>query len=115
MDEKLRVIQPCGILSSGLEVYFLIRPEPVPGDSWEGDNCYRFVAVPMIEIAIEQKGNETYKVYDYARHVVTNAFSIEYKSDMEYIYVRPSDKIVQIKQETIEEDKNGKETDDFPF
>lgn len=118
MDEKLRVVQPCGILSTNAEEdYYLISPEPIPGDSWEGDNCYRFAVVPINPIAVEQRGKEVIRIYDCARQIVTNSFSIEYKPKLEYIYMYSDDGVILNKIEPIEEVlDNGEKTDDtFPF
>jgi len=93
MDDKLRVVRPYGYIVSGLERYFLLSPEPITKDSWQDNNTYRFVVVPIQPYSIEEVGKEVYKVYGYARHVVTNAFIIEYCYDMEEIHIPVIDEI----------------------
>ena len=70
---KYREVLPAGLLKTQGETYYLLSPHPIVGDSWEGDNCYRFVCVPVDYYYEENK-----IIYSYARHVVTNCFSIEY-------------------------------------
>jgi hypothetical protein len=115
MDEKLKVVKPYGILYTVMETYYLLSPEPIPGESWESDDTYRFVCVPIQAEAIEQKGNERYHVYGYARHVITNAFAIEYKADLPVIRIRVLDEIDLTQTEIpIKEDKND-EQENYPF
>jgi hypothetical protein len=93
MDEKLQLVKPYGILHTFSEDYYLLSPEPVVGDSWEGDNVYRFVVVPAFTEAIEERGKEIYHVHGYARHIITNAFTIEFMYDLEEIHVPVLDEI----------------------
>ena len=87
MDEKLEIIKPYGYLYANGETYFLMRPEPVEGDSWERDNTYRFLVVPDMVEAYEQKGENSYPIYGYRRHIVTNCFTIEFRDDLPDIYI----------------------------
>jgi len=72
---KYREVLPAGLLKTQGETYYLLSPHPIVGDSWEGDNCYRFVCVP-----IDYYYDKNEVIYPYARHVVTNSFAIEYIS-----------------------------------
>ena len=114
MNEKLQLVKPYGMIYCGLESYFLIKPEPLPKDGWQGDNCYRFLVVPIFPDAIEEKGKEAYQVYPYMRHIVTTEFTIEYKHDMEEIHVPIPDEIEVTKTE-MNYDKENTDPDDFPF
>ena len=78
MDQETMKIKPCGIIYTGLEQYFLVHPEPITRDSWQDNNCYRFLVVPFFPEGIEQKGNVHRDVYGHSRHIVTNTFTIEY-------------------------------------
>ena len=81
---KTRTVQPCGILStSGLD-YFLLSPTPVVRDSWQDDRTHRFVGVPMLDDPIVE---DEVEIYPYARHIVSNAFAIEYVADMQPIQI----------------------------
>jgi hypothetical protein len=88
------------LYSQGRE-YFVLRPEPIPGDSWEGDNAYRWLVVPNKEIGRkkmkESEGIHTYEywvsVYSFARHIVTTAFVVDYASGMPEIYVETPDEV----------------------
>jgi len=113
MDEKLRKVKPYGYLYTMGKDYFLLSPHPIVGDSWEGDNTYRFLVVPMELVAYEQRGSTTYQVFGCARHVVTNCFSIEYVNDVMEIHIPVLEEIGS--SDETEEKENGKETDDFPF
>jgi hypothetical protein len=115
MDEKLKVVVPYGILYTIIETYYLLSPQPIPGDSWERDNTYRFVCVPIQPEAVEQKGYKTAIVYGYARHVVTNAFAIEYKADLSPITIQVLDELDLSQTEIpIKEEKDVPEEND-PF
>lgn len=110
MEDDLRIVKPYGILYTVMEAYYLLSPVPLPGDSWEGDNTYRFVCVPIQPEAIEAKGNATLTIYGYARHIITNAFAIEYKFDLPAITIRVLNEVDLTKIEfPIEEDKNDNE------
>lgn len=113
MDEKLMKLKPYGYLYTALEVYLLMKPEPICKDSWQGDNCYRFLVTPNYPEMIEDKGGEIYRVYGYLRHIVTNHFTIEYRHDLEEITVPILDEIDLTEMEI----KNAQEEqpDDFPF
>jgi hypothetical protein len=106
---KLKILKPYGILHTLGEAYFLLKPDPVPGDSWEGDNCYRFVGVPCLELAWEQKGEDGYLVFDYARHIVTTSFTIEYLVSLAPIHFRDLGEVDLSKQKSIKEVSDGKE------
>ncbi len=73
--EELKTELPCGVLRTQGQTYWLLCPCPVPGDSWEGDNCYRFLVVP-------KGGSGGRNIYPPARHLVTNSFAVEYMSNI---------------------------------
>jgi hypothetical protein len=110
---NLNCKKPYGILRTQGMNYFLLKPDPVPGDSWEGDNTYRFVGVPIHEIAWEENGKSGYSIYDYARHIVTNAFTIEYQSDLDPIHFKVLPGIDLTLQESIKEKDNDEEKDEY--
>jgi hypothetical protein len=93
MDEKLQLVKPYGYIYANGEQYYLLRPEPLSKDSWQGDNTYRFLVVPVIPDAIEEVGTKVYHVYPYRRHIVTNNFTIEFMYDLEEIHVPVLDEI----------------------
>lgn len=93
MNNKLRTVKPYGRIYTMGQEYFLLIPHSIVGDNWERDNCYRFLVVPTKPIAIEQNGYKTSVVYGYARHIVTNCFTIEYKYDIEDIAIPILDEI----------------------
>ena len=105
MDEKLRTVKPYGHLYTMNEDYWLLSPHPIVGDSWERDGTYRFLVVPTEEKAIETKGKYTYSIYGYARHVVTNSFTIEYMHDIVNIHIPVLDEIDVTEQKEIEDDE----------
>ena len=112
MDNKLRTVTPCGILYTTMESYYLLSPVPVEKDSWQDNGTYRFVAVPINPVAIEDRGGKVLEIHGYARHIVTNAFSIEYKYNLPDIHIPVLDEIDLTLQE---EKKENDEKDDFPF
>ena len=115
MDQELRTVKPYGILYTTMETYYLLSPHPVPGDSWERDNCYRFVVTPIKPEAVEQKGYKTAIVHGYARHIVTNSFTIEYRYNILEINLPILNELDLTQPEyPIEEDKNDNE-ENFPF
>jgi hypothetical protein len=79
---KIKEVLPCGILSCPTGKYLLLKPYPIVGDNWEGDNCYRWLVIP-----IDPRYDTGTAIYSYARHVVTNSFSIEYRSGLTPIQV----------------------------
>ena len=113
MDRETMRIKPSGILYTGLEQYFLVHPTPIEKDSWQDNNCYRFLVVPFIPEGTEQKGNTLKDVYGHTRHIVTNNFTIEYCNVPE-IDVEVLD---EIDFNRMTEDINNEQTnkDDFPF
>jgi hypothetical protein len=115
MDEKLRIVKPCGFLYTKNETYYLLSPEPIVKDSWQGDNCYRFSVVPLEVKEYEQKGTDAYPIYGFARQIVTNSFTIEYIYNLEEIHVPISNELDLTQPEyPIEEDKNDNE-ENYPF
>lgn len=112
MDERLKIVKPYGHLHTNNQDYYLIQPHPITSDSWEGDNCYRFLVVPAIPIAVEQRGNLIYHVYEYPRHIVTNSFVIEYNECLE-IHIPISEEIII--ERNLETKENDEETDDPYF
>jgi len=92
--KNYKEVMPCGWLHSQGKKFFLLKPYPIVGDSWERDNMARFWVVPHIEympgkaVRIENPNEmpsfgEHYKmVYPHARHVVVSGFCLEYQADM---------------------------------
>ncbi len=112
MDEKTKIVTSYGHLYTMYKNYYLLKPEPIVGDSWEGDNCYRFLVVPSDPIAIEKNGSNVYHVFGFPRHVVTNCFTIEFANIIE-IHVQANDEvIIEDNRKEIEEND---EKDEFPF
>ena len=81
-EEELKEELPCGILHTFGKKFWLLHPEPLPNDGWEGCNAQRFLATPFENVAL--RGTE--KVFAHARHVVTSAYTIEYSSHLPKIY-----------------------------
>ncbi len=79
-EKKFREVQPCGMLYTFGREYFLLSPQPLPKDSWQGDNAYRWVVVP-------NKMNLESESYPFARHIVSTAFTVEYSPDMPTIRI----------------------------
>jgi hypothetical protein len=77
---KTKTVVPCGMLYSNERRYFLLKPYPIPGDSWEGDNVYRFLVTPATALGMN--------CFSFARHVVTNNFTAEYAPDMPKINIQ---------------------------
>lgn len=101
-----RKIIPCGFLTTvSNETFLLLSPEPVVRDSWQNDGTYRFVVVPCEP---DFDLDETGAIFPYARHLVTNSFAIEYRSDLHPITVQVLDEIDITKTEIMsnEETKN---------
>jgi len=73
---ETKTVVPVGMLYSQGREYFLLHPKPIPGDSWEGDNAYRWVVVPRSRYL--GVGNNFRSPYPHARHIVTNAFVVDY-------------------------------------
>jgi len=83
---KTRTVKPCGyLIINNFETFLLLSPEPVVRDSWQDNGTYRFVCTPAEPLEYLEG---TTPVYDYARHVVTNSFAIEYRADMTPIDIR---------------------------
>jgi len=112
---KTRTVKPCGMLYSGSDVWYLIHPYPITKDSWQGDNVYRFVGVPIIPESFVDNDNPN--VYGYARHIVTNSFAIEYQADMKAIEIQVLEDIDVIETElhdvNAEEVKNILQENDY--
>jgi len=89
MDEKkFKLMQPCGKLFTHGREYWLLKPEPIPGDSWERDNTYRWIVVPNKVISHKQISEEDFmNEYPFARHIVTNSFTVEYSPNIPTIWV----------------------------
>lgn len=84
-----RTVRPCGyLIINGFESFLLLSPEPVAKDSWQDNGTYRFVCVPSEPIDTFVAMGEERHLYDYARHVVTNSFAIEYRADLSPITIR---------------------------
>lgn len=83
---KTKTIKPCGYLFAGFETFLLLSPEPVVKDSWQDSGTYRFVCVPGVPMQLDEDGQ--HPIYDYARHIVTNNFTIEYVMNMQPIEVK---------------------------
>lgn len=82
---KTKILKPCGFLIvHGLYKYYLLSPEPVAKDSWQDNGTYRFVGVPCEIKIIREDG---LPLYYSARHIVTNSFTIEYRTDIQPIEV----------------------------
>lgn len=81
---KFRIVKPCGMLYSQGREYFLLHPYPIERDSWQWNDAYRWVVVPYVEGLRDIDG--TY--YPPARHIVSNAWTIEYMGEMPEIRVR---------------------------
>jgi hypothetical protein len=100
------------LYSQGRE-YFVLRPEPIPGDSWEGDNAYRWLVVPNKEIGRKKmkEGESVYayeywvSVYSFARHIVTTAFVVDYAAGMPEIYIETLDEVDVSETEWKEEEQ----------
>lgn len=84
MTKQYRKVQPCGMLYSQGREYFLLKPEPLPGDSWERDNAYRFVVVPRVIVAVTSNLENR---FSFARHIVTTAFVVDYSPNMPEIMI----------------------------
>jgi hypothetical protein len=70
--------------------YWLLKLEPITGDSWENDSCMRFLAVPS-EIMGFKDGGYEHEIFDYPRHVVINGdFILEILED--HTILVPSEK-----------------------
>ena len=114
MDEEIRSVKPFGYVYTMDEVYFLLSPHPIPKDSWMGDNCYQFLVTPFGITGHGYKNGKYCNIYGYARHIITNCFTIEYRHDMEEILIPEMDEInVDRAERTIEED--DEKDDGFPF
>ena len=85
-EKKYKEVVPCGMLYTFNREYFLLNPQPLARDSWQGDNAYRFVVVPAKPIS-SSSDNGYVPVYSFARHIVTNAFTIDYAPDMPAIKI----------------------------
>lgn len=83
---KTKIVKPCGFLIvNDIYKYFLLSPEPVAKDSWQDNGTYRFVCVPC-EIKT-LRGDGLPPIYYYSRHIVTNSFTIDYRTDIQPIEI----------------------------
>lgn len=80
------MVQPCGMLYTQGREYFLLNPYPVLPD-WEFV-ADRFVCVPRKQIDQLDDGSAVYSV---ARHIVTNAYAIDYCSSMPWEIIEKLD------------------------
>ena len=85
--KNYKEILPCGWLHSQGKKFFLLKPYPTVGDSWETDSMARFLVVPYVEFEDRDYknhaiANENKFVYPHARHVVVSGFCLEYQADM---------------------------------
>lgn len=80
---KTKEVKPYGMLYSQGREYFLLHPIPVSKDSWQNDNTYAFLVTPRKEI----KMGGGFKTYPKARHIVTNAFVLDYSDEMPEITI----------------------------
>ena|SRR3989304_3453442 len=87
MTEKFRTVKPCGMLYSQGREYFLLHPYPILRDSWQSAEACRWVAVPNKELG-ELINGEWMIYFPPARHIVSNAWCVEYMADMPEIQVR---------------------------
>lgn len=83
---KTRKVKPCGMLHSNFSEWFLLHPYPVVKDSWQDDSTHRFLGVPSVPENWNDDVNPP--IYSYARHIVTNSFTIEYMADMQEIEIK---------------------------
>jgi len=99
MDEKeYRIVIPYGKLFTHNRSYFLLKPSPIPGDSWEKDNAYRWYVVPDKDIGFEfDKDGNQINHYSFGRHIVSTSFTVEYSSSM------PAIKIWRLEQIDVED------------
>jgi hypothetical protein len=93
--KKTKLVKPYGMLYSQGREYFLLSPQPIPKDSWQGDNAYMFLVVPRKLVGVRELGLSEDLVYPQARHIVTNAFVAEYVDGM------PEITILDSEQETV--------------
>lgn len=84
---ETRKVQPCGMLYSQGKEYFLLKNEPIPGESWESITAYRWVVVPR-KIIGEMQDMFEEPIYPFARHIVSTAFTVEFSANMPEIYVQ---------------------------
>ena len=84
-EKKYKDIVPCGMLYTFNREYFLLNPQPLARDSWQGDNAYRFVVVPAKPIILGDISR--LDCYSFARHIVTTAFTIDYAPNMPAIQI----------------------------
>ena len=104
-EKKFKLVQPCGKLFTHGREYWLVRPEPIPGDSWERDNAYRWIVVPIQAIDWEYVKTP---LYSFARHIVTNSFTVEYAPDI------PEIKVWQLEDIDLEDLELPSSNDDEP-
>jgi hypothetical protein len=89
MEENIKLAEVYGHLYTGGKEYLLLKPFPITKDGWQGDNCYRFLVTPNRIVGQA----DTYGIYEYPRHIVTNCFTIEYVEIVRDIYIPVSEEI----------------------
>jgi len=91
MEKRYKEVQPCGMLYSNGREYFLLRPSPEKQlMEWEKWDTFRWLVVPRINLRI-QENCDALEVYSYVRHVITNAFTVEFMAGMPKIAVLVAD------------------------
>ena len=92
MTEKFRTVKPCGMLYSQGREYFLLHPYPILRDSWQSTEACRWVVVPNKELIKYPKDLNVVPPYPTyyppARHIVSNAWCVEYMAGMPEITVK---------------------------
>ena len=82
-DKTYRKVIPCGMLYTHSREYFLLSPYPIEAD-WEALYERRFVVVPRKQVWQLEDGT---KIYPFARHIVTDSFTIDYAANMPTIII----------------------------
>jgi hypothetical protein len=89
---KTKQVKPFGMLYANSREYFALAPIPEVSEDWEWDdgqeNVFRFLVTPH-KNTISDVDEFLYDepVYSFARHIVTNNFTLEY-ADMPEITIR---------------------------
>ena len=82
-DKTYRKVIPCGMLYTHSREYFLLSPYPIEAD-WEALYERRFVVVPRKQVWQLEDGTT---IYSFARHIVTDSFTIDYAANMPTIII----------------------------
>src|SRR3990167_8293294 len=90
MTKKFRSVKPCGMLFSQGREYFLLHPFPIQRDSWQSAEACRWVVVPNKELVNYPYDPDVSEIIYYppARHIVSNAWCVEYMAGMPEITVK---------------------------